>query len=203
MDESSSSFNNTDNSLLSRENEDNSSTNTSFENQCQISESLKNQIISAIIANLKEIIEENRQSCGEKYIHRDMFYLQVIPNISLNDYIKRLVKYTKMNISTLILSIIYIDKFCEKFKYVLSYNNIYRLLLIFTLISIKFNEDSTVSTKTYCKIAGVSINDLKFLEYQMCIALDFSFNVKEDYFQQYFAYFSKFSSKKKKSSHDS
>ena len=203
MDESSSSFNYTDNSLVSHETEANSSVSTSFENQYQIPESLKNQIISAITANLKEIIEENRQSGGEKYIHHDMFYLRVIPNISLVDYIKRLVKYTKMSISTLILSIIYIDKFCEKYKYVLSFNNIYRLLLISVLISIKFNEDIMVNTKTYSKIAGVSINDLNFLEYQMCIALDFSFNVKDDYFQQYFTYFSKFISKEKISSHDS
>ena len=203
MDESSSSFNCTDSSLISRETDANSSISTSFENQFQITESLKNQIISAITANLKEIIEENRQNGGEKYINHDIFYLQVIPSISLYDYIKRLVKYTKMNISTLILSIIYIDKFCEKYKYVLSFNNIYRLLLISTLISIKFNEDIMVNTKTYSKIAGVTINDLNFLEYQMCIALDFSFNVKEDYFQQYFTYFSKFTSKENVNSHDS
>ena len=124
----------------------------------------------------------------------------MIPSISLKDYIKRLVKYTKMNISTLILSIIYIDRFCEKYKYVLSYNNIYRLLLISTLISIKFNEDIMVNTKTYSNIAGVSVSDLNFLEYRMCIALDFSFNVKSDYFQQYFTYFSKFTSKDKTNS---
>ena len=203
MDESSSSFNCTDSSLVSRETEANSSISTSFENQFQITENFKNQIISAITANLKEIIEENRQNGGEKYINHDMFYLQAVPSISLGDYIKRLVKYTKMNISTLILSIIYIDKFCEKYKYVLSFNNIYRLLLISTLISIKFNEDIMVNTKTYSKIAGVPINDLNFLEYQMCIALDFSFSVKEDYFQQYFTYFSKFRSKENVNPHDS
>ena len=83
MDESSSSFNCTDSSLISRETDANSSISTSFENQFQITESLKNQIISAITANLKEIIEENRQNGGEKYINHDIFYLQVIPSISL------------------------------------------------------------------------------------------------------------------------
>ena len=200
MDESLNSSNNNDISLSSRETESNSTISTSFESQCQISETLKTQIINAITANLKEIIEENKQNGGDKYMIRDIFYLQVIPSISLKDYIKRLVKYTKMNISTLILSIIYIDRFCEKYKYVLSYNNIYRLLLISTLISIKFNEDIMVNTKTYSNIAGVSVSDLNFLEYRMCIALDFSFNVKSDYYQQYFTYFSKFTSKDKNNS---
>ena len=57
-----------------------------------------------------------------------------------------------------------------------------------------------VNTKTYSNIAGVSVSDLNFLEYRMCIALDFSFNVKSDYFQQYFTYFSKFTSKDKTNS---
>ena len=98
-----------------------------------------------------------------------------------------------MNISTLILSIIYIDAFCERFQYVLSLNNIYRLLIIAIYISLKYNEDVFVNTKTYAAIAGVSPDDLKNLEFQMCVALDFSFFVKSDYYQQYFVYFSKFS----------
>ena len=194
MDESSSSFNNTDNSLVSKETEANSS--TSFETQYPLlSEAQKNNIINAITANLKDIIQENKQNGGEKYINKDLFYLQFIPSISLGNYIKRLVKYTKMDISSLILSIIYIDRFCEKYKYVLSFNNVYRLLLVSTLISIKFNEDIMVNAKTYSQIAGVQINDLNFLEYQMCIALDFSFNVETDYYNQYFSYFSKFEGK--------
>ena len=194
MDESSSSFNNTDNSLVSKETEANSS--TSFETQYPLlSEAQKNNIINAITANLKDIIQENKQNGGEKYISRDIFYLQFVPSISLGNYIKRLVKYTKMDISSLILSIIYIDRFCEKYKYVLSFNNVYRLLLVSTLISIKFNEDIMVNAKTYSQIAGVQINDLNFMEFQMCIALDFSFNVENDYYQQYFSYFSKFEGK--------
>ena len=192
MNESSSSLNNTDNSLASKETEANSSINISFEKQNISSETLENQIISAITANLKEIIEENKKNEGEKYIMHDLFYLEKIPTISLENYIKRLFKYTKMNISTLILAIIYIDKFCEKCKYYLSYNNIYRLLLISTLMSIKFNEDVIMNTKTYSNIAGVTIDDLSILEYQICIALDFTFYVEADYYQQYFIYFSKY-----------
>ena len=192
MNDSSSSLNNTDNSLISKETEANSSNNISFEKQNISSEAFENRIISAITANLKEIIEENIKNGGEKYIMHDIFYLEEIPTISLENYIKRLVKYTKINISTLILSIIYIDKFCEKCKYYLSFNNVYRLLLASTLMSIKFNEDVTVNTKTYSKIAGVTINDLNILEYQICIALDFAFHIEADYYQQYYSYFSKY-----------
>ena len=191
MDESSLGYN-TDISLISKETEANTSIFTSFESPCPNSPNLKNQIITAIALNLKDLIEENKQN--NNFLWKDnIFYLDQIPPISLEDYIRHLVKYTSMNISTLILSIIYIDQFCEKFKYVLSLNNIYRLLLISVFISLKFNEDIMVDAKTYSNIAGVSLEDLKMLELQMCTALNFEFFVKSEYYQQYFAYFSKYS----------
>ena len=193
MDESTSSIN-TDNSLMSKETEANSFISTSFESQCPISKNVKKNIINAIVANLKDIIEENQANGRNKYTFRDnIFYLEQIPSISLEKYIKHLVECSQMNISTLILSVIYIDVFCEKFKYVLTLNNIYRLILISVFISLKYNEDILINTKAYAAMAGVSPEDLKILEYHMCVALDFSFFVKSDIYQQYFAYFSKFS----------
>ena len=133
MDESSLGYN-TDISLISKETEANTSIFTSFESPCPNSPNLKNQIITAIALNLKDLIEENKQN--NNFLWKDnIFYLDQIPPISLEDYIRHLVKYTSMNISTLILSIIYIDQFCEKFNYFLSLNNIYRLLLISVFVS--------------------------------------------------------------------
>ena len=185
---------NTDISLISKETEANSSVNASFESQCPISPSLKNHIINAIVANLKDIIEENKKNNKYKYILKDnIFYLENLPPISLEKYVQHLVKFTQMNISTLILAVMYIDEFCEKYKYFLTLNNIYRLILVAIYISLKYNEDIQIDIKTYSAIAGVSPEDLKNLEFQMCVALDFSFYVKSDYYQQYFVYFSKFS----------
>ena len=127
MDEQSLSYN-TDNSLNSKETDaTNSSISLSFENQFQITPNLQNHIISAIAANLNEIIEENHKLYGN--VSKDnLFYLDNLPPISLENFIHHLVKYTNMNISSLILSVIYIDQFCEMYKYILSLNNIYRLI---------------------------------------------------------------------------
>ena len=193
MDESSLGFN-TDISLNSKETESNTSINNSFESQCPISQSLKNHIISAIALNLKDIIDENIQQGNNRFLWKDnIFYLEQIPPISLENFIHHLMRYTNMNISTLILSVIYIDKFCEKVKYILSFNNIYRLLLISIFISLKYNEDVKVNAQYYADVSGVNVEDLKMLEYQMCTIFDFEFYVDSDYYQQYFIYFSKYS----------
>jgi len=186
--------NNIDSSFISKETEANSSNNASFENQYLISSNLKDHIINAIVSNLKDIIKENKKNNKSKLILKDnIFYLEDLPPISLEKFIQHLVKYTQMDISTLILAVIYMDEFCEKFKYILTLNNIYRLILISVFIGLKYNEDIYVNEKSYASIAGVSVEDLKYLEFQMCVALDFSFFVKSELYQQYFIYFCKYS----------
>ena len=183
-----------DNSLNSKETDVTlSSANNSFENQKLISKDMKSHIISAIAANLKDIIEENKKMYNNSTLRDNIFYLEQLPPISLEDYILHLVKYTNMNISSLILSVIYIDQFCEKYRYVLSLNNIYRLILVFAFLSMKYNEDITVNAKAYAQIAGISVEDLKRLEFKMFEALDFNFYVKSETYQQYYVYFCKFS----------
>ena len=194
MDELNFSHNN-DNSLISGETEANSMNTSSSENKYKISVIEENKIIKAIVANLNDIIEENRKRIDRKYISKDnLFYLEKLPNISLGDYILHLMKYNNISISTLILAVIYIDKFCDKYKYVLTMHNIYRIILISIFISIKYNEDMFVSANIYAQIAGVRIEDLLNLEYNMCVALEFGFYVKEDLYQQYFIYFTKYNS---------
>ena len=188
MDESSllfSSFNST---------ELNTTSNTSFESQEIYTPSLKSHIISSIVKNLHEIMDENLQMGNDPNLINlkdNIFYLDQIPNISLEYFIQHLFKYTNMSISSLILAIIYIDQFCEKYHYALNMHNIFRILLIFVYISIKVNEDINIKPEFYSKVAGGSIKDLNMLEFQMCVAMNFDFFIKSDYYQQYFAYFCK------------
>ena len=102
-------------------------------------------------------------------------------------------KYAKMDISTLIIAIIYIDNFCDKNQYILTKNNIFRILLSACLLSLKFNEDITVNYKSYSEIAAVSVEDLKNLEFYMYLKLHFSLIVKYELYKSYYDYFSNYS----------
>lgn len=58
-----------------------------------------------------------------RYVKHDIFYISHIPHISIEEYINRIFKNTKMNISSLILPVIYIDRFCELNGIILSQKN--------------------------------------------------------------------------------
>ena len=188
MNESSSSGICTDNSICSRETINSS---TSFERDNPVGEDTKKYIIKSISKNLREIIKENIQNKQMKYVKNDIFYLMQVPGISIDDYLKRIYKNTKMNISTLIMSIIYIDRFCEYENYVICMNNIHKLILSACLLSIKYNEDKIISTKYYSEIAGLPVYDLNNLEFYLCVKLRFSLFVEYELYQKYFEYFCK------------
>jgi hypothetical protein len=190
MEDSSSNRINTDNSIASKETAINTSPN--FEVNIPISPYMQKQIIKSIAQNLKDIIKENIHNNQMKYVKHDIFYISRLPPISLEDYINRIFKNTKMNISSLILSIIYIDRFCENNGYILSLKNIHRIFLTACRLSIKFNEDINVSTKYYSNVAGITVQDLNNLEFYLIVSLEFSLFVENDIYQKYFEYFCKF-----------
>ena len=189
MDDSSSIIINTDNSISSKETAINTSQN--IDNYNQISSYDPKQIIKSIAQNLRDIIRENIRNNQMKYVKQDLFYINRHQSISIEDFIKLIYKNTKMSLSTLIISIIYIDKFCEINKYILSLKNVHRILIASCLLSIKFNEDC-ISTKYYSKIVGINDCDLNNLEFYFYIKLQFSLFVDDDDYQRYFDYFSKF-----------
>ena len=191
MNESSLLTNTTDNSIISRETEINSS----YESQSSKEIDLINHIINSISLSLKDIINENMSV--EKFVKKDIFYLSFIPPISLKDFIKRIIKYSKMEISTLINAIIYIDNFCDKNKYILTSNNIFRILLTACLLSLKFNEDTIVNYKYYAEISAVSVEDLKNLEFYLYLKLHFSLKVNSDLYKSYYDYFKNYTIPKK------
>ena len=189
MDDSSSIIINTDNSISSKETAINTSQN--IDNYNLISSYDPKQIIKSIAQNLRDIIRENIRNNQMKYVKQDLFYINRHQSISIEDFIKLIYKNTKMSLSTLIISIIYIDKFCEINKYILSLKNVHRILIASCLLSIKFNEDC-ISTKYYSKIVGINDCDLNNLELYFYIKLQFSLFVDDDDYQRYFDYFSKF-----------
>jgi len=55
-----------------------------------------------------------------------MFNSKKAPPISLLDYLDRIIKYTKLEESTLLIALLYIDRFCELSDLKLSELNVHR-----------------------------------------------------------------------------
>ena len=160
------------------------------ENNGNISEeNLK--IISSIASNLEEIINDNYINYNNLISKKDNFCSIYLPCISIENYLKRIFYYCKINISTLILAIVYIDYFCEINGYILTLNNIYRIIMVSIVLSIKFNEDIFYGNSFYAKVGSFNPELLNSLEFEFYIKINFKLLVNESYYEKYFNYFSR------------
>jgi hypothetical protein len=143
------------------------------------------EVISDLLTNICEESTQNYDSNNNKIKY---FLSKKIPSISIQNFLERLTKYSKIESNTLILILIYIDRFCDANKIRLNYFNIHKLILASMLVSIKYNEDDYFSNKFYAKVGGVSKNEIDTLEYAFLILIDFKLYVSEELFKKYSDY---------------
>ena len=146
-------------------------------------------LIDSIVKTLDTILEKNKTLKNYKDIIKrqssNNFSAKTIPNITIKDYLIRIQNYSEVEKSTLIMSLILIDKMCRKSEILLTHYNIHRILFSAVLISIKYNEDSYYDNTFYSQIAGVKPNELQLLEYTFLEYHDFNVFVKDYEYEQY------------------
>ena len=142
-------------------------------------------IINSISSTLEMLInnEKQQKDTDLKELIKP-FNSKTISEISINDYLKRIIKYTNCEINSLIYSIILLDRICLKNINLSSYN-IHKFLFATILLSIKINEDNIYSNTYYSQIAGVSLKELNLMEYNLSIIFNFNFFVNERIFNLY------------------
>ena len=150
----------------------------------------KRKIIEKISELFTEICDENKSELNPNNTNTLIkpFISKQIPSISIKDYLTRLYKYSKINNSTIVLILIYIDKICNFNNFKISYFNIHKLILASMLIAIKYNEDENYSLSFYSKLGGVSKNELSNLEYQFLVLIHCEAYIKEELFIKYNEY---------------
>ena len=158
-------------------------------------------LIKAISQTLTSILENNKKLKNFKEILKNqgkmVFSANLIPNISIEDYLIRIQTYSNMETSTLILSLILIDRLCQISNLTLTYHNIHRIIFSAILISIKYNEDNYFDNKFYAEIAGVKLKELQLLEYNFISLLNFNIFIQDEIYDKYKQYLFDFEKEKK------
>jgi hypothetical protein len=185
--------------MSSEEIEYNSSSNISSNYQSPKNTSTKNNTISSSInpyiiytKTLLHILSENKKSNDYyKKIESNYdghFTYKVKPPITLFDYLKRIIKYLKIEFSTLIISMIYIDRICKERVFINEYN-IHRVMLISIYIAYTFNEDCIHDNNYLALVSGISKKEMVLLENEFLELIDFKLFVSDDTFNEYKKYF--------------
>ena len=159
------------------------------ETECILNSPKDKSLLKSISITLMDVLSNNH--LNEHYKKKlksqskQIFTSKTIPKISLGDYINRILKYTKIEDSTLIITLIYIDRFCKNKKILLTEFNIHRIFFSALLVSIKYNEDKYYSNLYYSKIGGLKLHKLNKLESEFLLGLAFKLFIDDKVYKQY------------------
>jgi len=109
------------------------------------------QLIAPVIAYFTNLLVKNNDT---KPLQRNLgaFNASSPPDVSIADYLARIVKYTPCSAECYILSLIFIDRVAQNHRVRVNSYNIHRLLLTTTLISAKLLDDTTYNNKYYSHV---------------------------------------------------
>ena len=106
------------------------------------------------------------------------------PSMSLYKFFRRLIKFTGAEENTILYSIYLIERLNDKY-HLLNENNIFLLVYISLIISLKYNEDEKLSCKYLAECIGLNLKELRNMEYEFCCINKFNFYIKGKVLRDY------------------
>lgn len=143
------------------------------------------KLVSDLLTN---ICEQSNTNSDSLISSAHIFISKKIPSISVNNYIERLLKYSKTFEKIIIIILIYLDTICTKHKINLNYFNIHKFIFAAFLVAIKFHEDEYYSISYYARLGGISVKEATNLEYEFMNLIDFKLFVSQDIYDKYYKY---------------
>jgi len=116
-----------------------------------------------------------------------VFDAQDIPPISIQDYLIRIMTYSKATSRNIVMSLSFIDKLSndDNCPIILTRHNIHRLLAVSLMVASKFYEDFYIDNESWATIAGVNLQEINRLERKFLAYINFDINTKLDWFLNY------------------
>jgi hypothetical protein len=158
------------------------------------------KVMKAVSNILLEIVNENKNNKTSKdnleKQKKLSFHSKNPASVTVSAYLERILKYTHIEESTLVIALIFIDRICELNDLVLTEFNIHRVLFTAIIAAIKYNEDDYYSNSYYSKVGGVTVKELNTMEYEFIKLIKYTLFIKTDLFEKYKIYLNHYQVKK-------
>ena len=143
-------------------------------------------LIGALSSIIEDTIKRNRDK--KKFSKKTVFFCEdsKIPNISLYNYIFNIYSYLNLNFSSILLSLISINRLLDCTKDQLSKNNFYKLFITSCLLNSKQNEDTIYGYDIYATAGKIDKNELIYLERIYFELIDYKLFVNDEIYRRYY-----------------
>ncbi|KDQ21819.1 hypothetical protein BOTBODRAFT_150803 [Botryobasidium botryosum FD-172 SS1] len=115
------------------------------------------------------------------------FHSRTPPTISVLEYLRRIVKYTNVERSCLLITLHYIDRICERLKhFTISSLTVHRFIISSVTVSTKALCDAFCTNSHYAKVGGIQLIELNILEKEFLNAIDWRLSCTGELLQSYY-----------------
>ncbi|KAF9059791.1 cyclin-domain-containing protein, partial [Rhodocollybia butyracea] len=117
------------------------------------------------------------------------FHSRSAPGISVLDYLKRIVKFTKVEIqkACLLITLHYIDQICARVPlFTLSSLTCHRFIITAITVSSKGLCDVFCNNTLYAKVGGISVGELNVLEREFLRMIEWTITCTREMLQEYY-----------------
>ena len=144
----------------------------------------------SLIISLSSLIDDiiKRNMTKKIKSKRTIFYCEnsQIPEISVFSFIYYIYSSLNLDFSTLLLTLISIQRLLLRTKDDLSKNNFYKLFITSCLLNSKNNEDCSYNCDIYAMIGKIDIKELINLEREFFKMIDYKLYVNEEVYRRYY-----------------
>ncbi|KAF1800422.1 cyclin-domain-containing protein [Mucor lusitanicus] len=114
------------------------------------------------------------------------FYARAIPNIDIQSYLARILKYCPCANECFLSLLVYFDRMSRNSSGLrIDSYNIHRLIITGIMVASKFFSDVFYTNARYAKVGGLPVAELNTLELQFLKLNNFKLNVQVEELQQY------------------
>jgi len=121
------------------------------------------------------------EDCSSYNNKHRLFYSKT--NVPVKLYIIRVLNFFKSEESTIVISLIYLDRIRKRNRNIINKGNFHKLFLMALTTACKFNEDCIYLNSFYCQVGGIALKEFNYLEKIFLMLIDYSLIVKNDEYE--------------------
>jgi len=115
------------------------------------------------------------------------FHSRSPPGITVLEYLRRIVKYTNVERTCLLITLHYIDQICARLtRFTISSLTVHRFIISSIAVSSKALCDVFCTNSHYAKIGGIRVVELNLLEKEFLAAIDWRLTCTRELLQEYY-----------------
>lgn len=143
--------------------------------------------LALLIANMLERLIAHNDKIPLLPESLTRFHSRTVPNISILDYLRRIIKWTKVEKSCLLLTLHYVDQICARIPlFTLSSLTCHRFIISSITVCSKGLCDSFCTNALYARVGGIPVTELNVLEREFLRAIDWRLMCTREVLQEYY-----------------